>query len=130
MQAWSEIIIRSVEVTRRRFVAGLASATVLLDVAAAAQQRGRPEFTFTQYHNQTDDSPLHRHLTAMWDAIRAETRGRVDTRVYALNDNVPGSDPAALQMLVAGKIQFFTLMGGALGTVVPVTEIQQVPFAF
>ena len=33
-------------------------------------------------------------------------------------------------MLVAGEIQFFTLMGGILGTVVPVAEIQQVPFSF
>ena len=33
-------------------------------------------------------------------------------------------------MLVAGEIQFFTLMGGILGTVVPVAEVQQVPFAF
>ena len=33
-------------------------------------------------------------------------------------------------MLVAGEIQFFTLMGGLLGAVVPVAEIQQVPFAF
>ena len=33
-------------------------------------------------------------------------------------------------MLVAGEIQFFTLMGGILGTVVPAAEVQQVPFAF
>ena len=33
-------------------------------------------------------------------------------------------------MLLAGEIQFFTLMGGIIGTVVPVAEAQQVPFAF
>ena len=33
-----------------------------------------------------------------------------------------GSDPAALKMLVAGEIQFFTLMGGVLGAVVPVAD--------
>jgi tripartite ATP-independent transporter DctP family solute receptor len=33
-------------------------------------------------------------------------------------------------MLVAGEIQFFTLMGGILGNVVPDAEVQQVPFAF
>ena len=38
--------------------------------------------------------------------------------------------PRRSKMLVAGEIQFFTLMGGILGNVVPVAEVQQVPFAF
>ncbi len=66
----------------------------------------------------------------MWAAIRTETRGRVDTQVFPENNKIPGSDPAALKMLVAGEIEFFTLMGGVLGTVVPAAEVQQVPFAF
>lgn len=33
-------------------------------------------------------------------------------------------------MLLAGAIQFYTLMGGLLGAVAPVAEIQGVPFAF
>jgi TRAP-type C4-dicarboxylate transport system substrate-binding protein len=33
-------------------------------------------------------------------------------------------------MLVSGEIQFYTLMGGILGNIVPVAEVQQVPFAF
>jgi tripartite ATP-independent transporter DctP family solute receptor len=41
-----------------------------------------------------------------------------------------GGDRAALKMLIDGEIQFFTLMGGIIGTVVPVAEAQQVPFAF
>ena len=66
----------------------------------------------------------------MWAAIRTETGGRVDTQVLAENNKIQGSDPAALKMLVDGEIQFFTLMGGILGTVVPAAEVQQVPFAF
>ncbi len=66
----------------------------------------------------------------MWSAVRTETGGKVGADVFALNNNVAGSDPAALKLLVAGDIQFFTLMGGVLGAVVPVAEIQQVPFAF
>jgi tripartite ATP-independent transporter DctP family solute receptor len=88
------------------------------------------EYAFTQFHNQTATSSLHRRLVQMWAAVRTESRGRVDTRVLAQNNGIAGSDPAALKMLVAGEIQFFTLMGGILGTVVPVAEIQQVPFAF
>jgi tripartite ATP-independent transporter DctP family solute receptor len=90
----------------------------------------RAQFTFTQYHNQTATSALHARLVELWDAVATETGGRVMTTVFAENNKVAGSDPAALKMLVSGDIQFFTLMGGILGNVVPVAEVQQVPFAF
>ena len=66
----------------------------------------------------------------MWTAIRTETNGRVEGQVFPENNKISGSDPAALKLLVTGEIHFFTLMGGILGTVVPVAEVQQVPFAF
>ena len=74
--------------------------------------------------------PLHKRLVEMWAAIGNETGGRVETRVLPENNKHPGSDPAVLKMLVAGEIEFFTLMGGILGNAVPVAEVQQVPFAF
>jgi len=46
--------------------------------------------------------------------------------VYAENNKLPGGDPDALKMLIAGEIQFFTLMGGIIGTVVPVAEAQAI----
>lgn len=110
--------------SRRRFVAGLGSALVFARSARAA------EFSFTQFHNQVAESPLHRQLVAMWDDIRRETGGRVETRVAAQNDNIAGSDPQALGMLVDGEIEFFTLMGGVLDRVVPATSVQDMPFAF
>jgi tripartite ATP-independent transporter DctP family solute receptor len=113
-------------VTRRSFMAGatLGSVSMLVSPLRAA------DYTFTQFHNQPATSPLHRRLVEMWAAIERQTRGRVATQVFAENHAVAGSDPAALNMLVGGEIQFFTLMGGILGTVVPVAEAQQVPFAF
>jgi tripartite ATP-independent transporter DctP family solute receptor len=107
-----------------------ASADAAAGLDAAAQQRRRADLTFVQYHNQTDASSLHKRLVEMWTAIRTETGGRVEAQVFAQNNNIPGSDPGALKMLVSGEIQFFTLMGGILGTVVPAAEVQQVPFAF
>ena len=50
--------------------------------------------------------------------------------VHPQNGDIPGSDPAALEMLQAGELEFFTLMGGILGRAVPVAEIQGLPFAF
>ena len=83
-----------------------------------------------QYHNQPADSPLHRWLAEMWAAVRAETAGCFEVTTFAENAKIPGGDPEALEMLIAGELEFFTLMGGLLGTVVPVAEIQCVPFAF
>ena len=94
------------------------------------RSRVRAAYQLVQYHNQPEASSLHRRLTEMWAAIGAETGGRIETRVFPNNNGISGSDPAALRALMAGEIQFFTLMGGILGTVVPAAEVQQVPFAF
>jgi len=111
--------------SRRTFLTTTAAGS--LTVFVRAQQA---EFTFSQYHNQAPDSPHHKRLLEMWAAVRQETGGRVDTQVFPENNKNPGSDPAVLKLLVAGEVQFFTLMGGILSNVVPAANIQQVPFAF
>jgi len=112
--------------SRRSLIAGATAvgSTIVVKPTRAA------EFTFAQYHNQPAGGTLHKNLVAMWEAVRVETNGRVDTTVHAENNKIPGGDPEALKKLLAGEIQFFTLMGGIIGTVVPVAEAQQVPFAF
>jgi TRAP-type transport system periplasmic protein len=107
----------------------LAAAAALGPVLIVRPTRAA-EYKFSQYHNQAVSGPLHKNLTSMWAAVAAETNGRVETTVYAENNRLPGGDPVALKMLIAGEIQFFTLMGGIIGTVVPVAEAQQLPFAF
>jgi tripartite ATP-independent transporter DctP family solute receptor len=112
--------------TRRSVLTGAAAmgSTLIVKPTLAA------EYRFAQYHNQAASGPLHKNLTAMWQAIRTETNGRVETTVYAENNKLPGGDRDALKMLIGGEIEFFTLMGGIIGTVVPVAEAQQLPFAF
>ena len=121
--------------TRRSFMTGaaLGSAALFprpLASLGRAAQRGRAEFSFTQFPNQTAERFLHRRISDMWTTIGTETDGRVEAQVFPLNNKVQGSDPAALKMLVAGEIQFFTLMGGVMSQVVPAGDVQQVPFAF
>lgn len=62
--------------------------------------------------------------------MRAATGGALDIAVHAQNGGIAGSDPAALDMLLAGELEFMTLMGGILGRVVPAAEIQGLPFVF
>ncbi len=111
---------------RRSLLAGatLATPSLLAPRARAAER------SFRQFHNQAENSPVHRRLVEMWEAVRAETGGRVECAVFAENAGIAGSDPAALRMLVSGELDFFTLMGGILGQAVPVAEVQQIPFAF
>ena len=111
---------------RRSLLRGTAAAGAALIVRPAAAA----DYKFRQYHNQAASGTLHKNLTAMWEAVRQESNGRVDVSVHAENDKLQGGDLAALKMLIDGEIQFFTLMGGIIGTVVPVAEAQQVPFAF
>jgi len=116
-----------IALTRRSLITSAAAAgslTLFVKPLRAA------EYKFVQYHNQASFGTLHKNLVAMWDAVRTETNGRVETDVLPENNKVQGGDPTALKMLLAGEIQFFTLMGGTIGTVVPVGEAQQIPFAF
>jgi len=108
----------------------LTAAAGSLTVFARRARAAEAEYQFTQYHNQTAASSLHVRLTQLWDAVQAQTNGRVAVRVYPQNNNIQGSDPAAFKALVVGEIQFFTLMGGIIGTLVPAAEVQQVPYAF
>jgi TRAP-type transport system periplasmic protein len=112
--------------TRRSVLSGAAvvGSTLIIKPLLAA------EYRFSQYHNQAASGTLHKNLTAMWESVRNETNGRVETTVYPENNKLPGGDPDALKMLISGEIQFFTLMGGIIGTVAPVAEAQQLPFAF
>jgi tripartite ATP-independent transporter DctP family solute receptor len=119
-------ITQKTQWTRRAVLAATAGAgtTILVRRSRAA------EFKFAQYHNQPDGGTLHKNLVVMWEAVRQETNGRVETMVYPENNKLKEGDPGALKMLLAGEIQFFTLMGGIIGTVVPMAEVQQVPFSF
>jgi TRAP-type transport system periplasmic protein len=91
---------------------------------AAAKWTGR------QFHNQPAASHQHVFLVDMWKQIAKETDGRLVVDVFPQNNQIPGSDPAALDMLHRGDLEFFTLMGGILGRLVPAAEIQGLPFAF
>ena len=88
------------------------------------------KFSGRQFHNQPEESHTHGFLRDLWQAVRAESDGALDIEVCAQNGNVPGSDPQALDMLISGELHFFCVMGGLLGRIVPVAEIQGLPFTY
>jgi tripartite ATP-independent transporter DctP family solute receptor len=64
----------------------------------------------------------------MADAIKAETGGRVEIQIFPSNQL--GSDTDMLSQLRSGGIEFFTLSGLILSTLVPAASINGVGFAF
>jgi TRAP-type transport system periplasmic protein len=112
--------------SRRAILAGAA-----VSVVAATTRRGRAAaLEMRQFHNQPADTPLHRRLLELWEAVERETQGRLKVRVFAENGGIAGGDPQVLAMLRGGELDFFTLMGGILGEVAPAADVQSIPFAF
>ena len=123
------------EISRRQFtarllVAGGMAAGITPGITLISRGAAAADFQLRQFHNQPADSPLHKRLVEMWAAVKMETGGRVDVATFPDNNQLPGSDPAALKMLIDGELDFFTLNGGIIGTVVPAVNVQGIPFAF
>jgi TRAP-type transport system periplasmic protein len=121
-----ETFDRRSSVTRRHFLFGLTAVAGFATTSYATA----PKFDLRQFHNQPPESPLHKRLTELWAAVEAETGGTVRVRTFAENDHIAGGDPSALKLLVAGELDFLTLMGGLIAPLVPAAQIQGIPFAF
>jgi len=115
------------EISRRKFTVGLIATSGILLISRRARAA---EFELRQFHNQPADSPLDKWLVQMWDAVKTETNGRVQVQTFPDNNKIAGGDPAALNMVVSGELDFFTLNGGSIGNLVPATNVQGLLFAF
>jgi tripartite ATP-independent transporter DctP family solute receptor len=118
-----------VSISRRRFALNVGAAAVVT-LATKRRAYAAAAIEMRQFHNQTEGTPLDKRLKEMWAAVELETGGKVRVKIYAGNDNIPGGDPQARDMLISGELEFYTLMGGILDEVVPIADIQGMPFAF
>ena len=114
-------------VTRRTVLRGAAAAAALaIPVRSAFAQKA--EFTYKYANNLPLTHPMNQRAKEMTDAIRAETKGRVDIQVFP--NNQLGSDTDVLSQLRSGGVEFFTLSGLILSTLVPAASISGMGFAF
>ncbi|MBY0269189.1 MAG: TRAP transporter substrate-binding protein [Burkholderiales bacterium] len=90
----------------------------------------RPQWQARQYHYLSANSHVHPFLVDLWREVEQATGGRFAATVTASNAGLPGSHLAIVDLLIAGEIEFYVLMGGILGPLVPAMEIQGLPFAF
>lgn len=103
-----------------------AGAAAALPLGSAYAQKA--EFRYKYANNLPVSHPMNIRAKEMADAIRAETKGRVDIEVFP--NNQLGSDTDMLSQLRSGAIEFFTLSGLILSTLVPATSITGIGFAF
>lgn len=90
----------------------------------------KPQWQARQYHYMSANSHVHPFLVDLWEEVGQATDGRFAATVTASNAGLPASHLAIVDLLIAGDIEFYVLMGGILGPLVPAMEIQGLPFAF
>jgi len=115
--------------SRRSLLKASAAATVFgglgTPFVARAQQA---EFTYKYANNLPDVHPLNVRAKEMAAAIKTETNGRFDLQIFP--NNQLGSDTDMLSQIRSGGVEFFTLSGLILSTLVPAASINGIGFAF
>src|SRR5690349_13721117 len=86
------------------------------------------EFTYKFANNLPESHPFVARAREMAAAIKAETNGRFDMQVFP--NSQLGSDTDMLSQVRSGGVEFFTLSGLILATLVPAASINGIGFAF
>ncbi|ACB34637.1 TRAP dicarboxylate transporter, DctP subunit [Leptothrix cholodnii SP-6] len=115
------------QITRRTLLAGT-GALALPGVATHALAQNKAEFTLKYANNLPITHPMNVRATEMAAAILAESKGRVDLKVFPSSQL--GTDTDMLSQIRSGAIDYFTLSPLILGTLVPSAQISGVGFAF
>lgn len=112
-------------VNRRRLLAGAAALPL---VAVRTRPAGAAEFTYKFANNLPAVHPLNIRAQEAASRILKATDGRVEIRLFP--NNQLGADTDVLSQLRSGGVEFFTLSGLILATLVPPASINGVGFAF
>ena len=86
------------------------------------------EFAYKYANNSPASWPMNVRAAEAAERIKQETGGRLAIEIFP--NNQLGGDTDMLSQLRSGSIEFFTLSGVILSTLVPVASISGVGFAF
>ena len=112
-------------ITRRRLAGGAAALPLF---AIRSRPAGAAEFSYKFTNNLPVAHPLNVRAQEAVDRIAKGTDGRVELRIFP--NNQLGSDTDTLSQLRSGAVEFFTLSGLILSTLVPPASINGLGFAF
>jgi len=74
------------------------------------------------------DNPVHVRAVQMANAVKRETNGRLEIQIFP--NSMLGSDPAMIEQVRVGALQFSCQSGPVLSGIAPLAAIQSVPYAF
>src|SRR3954462_10667969 len=115
--------------SRRTLLKASAASAVLGSIGAPVVARAQAaEFTYKYANNLPDTHPLNVRAKEMAAAIKSETNGKFDLQIFP--NNQLGSDTDMLSQIRSGGVEFFTLSGLILSTLVPAASINGIGFAF
>jgi TRAP-type transport system periplasmic protein len=115
--------------SRRALLKASVASTALGGLGAPLVARAQAaEFAYKFANNLPDSHPLNARAKEMSDAIRSESQGRFDLQIFP--NNQLGSDTDMLSQIRSGGVEFFTLSGLILATLVPAASINGIGFAF
>jgi TRAP-type transport system periplasmic protein len=115
--------------SRRGLLKASAASAVLGGIGAPFVARAQQaEFSYKYANNLPDAHPMNVRAKEMAAAIKSETNGRFDLQIFP--NNQLGSDTDMLSQIRSGGIEFFTLSGLILATLVPAASINGIGFAF
>ena len=113
---------------RRRIVTATAAGVIASPLVLRATRAGAAEYNFKMANNVPDTHPISVRMREASVAILKDTDGKVDIKVFP--NNQLGSDTDALSQLRSGALEFFSLSGLILATLVPAASISGIGFAF
>ncbi len=108
---------------RRQLLAGIAAAAAVFSIGRA---RAAADFTYKFATNVPVTHPLNVRLQESFDRIKAESNDALEIQLFP--NNQLGADTDVLAQLRSGAVEFFTLSGVILSTLVPVASISGIGF--
>ncbi|MFT4116698.1 TRAP transporter substrate-binding protein, partial [Bradyrhizobium sp.] len=115
--------------SRRTLLKASAATAVFGGVSAPYVARAQAaEFSYKFANNLPESHPFVARAREMAAAIKTETNGRFDLQVFP--NSQLGSDTDMLSQVRSGGVEFFTLSGLILATLVPAASINGIGFAF
>src|SRR5690348_14860541 len=115
--------------SRRTLLKASAATAVFGGIGAPHIARAQTaEFSYKYANNLPDSHPMNARAKEMAAAIKSETKGRFELQIFP--NNQLGSDTDMLSQIRSGGVEFFTLSGLILATLVPAASINGIGFAF
>lgn len=114
--------------TRRQFSLAALTAVVLAASGMSTQAMAQATYSFRYGTSFPADHPGAIRMQEAADAIRKESGGKIDIKVFPQSQL--GSEPDMISQVRSGALQFMSTAGSNLQTMVPVAGINSVAFAF